>query len=197
MSGLRSLRVDPLLGASLAAIGLRHPWLALPVLAAPLWSSLARRADRRRLARQADADVALLPRILLVGLAGGLPLRAALELASGHVGPVVRAELSGLLRVARRRGLALALTTRTSGLTRPLFARLALAQASGAPMVDALTAYLAESRSIRRGEAIERVRRLPVTLMIPLGLLILPGFVVLFVGPILLDSLADLAGYLP
>lgn len=197
MTGLRSIRVDPLLGASLLAIGLLHPWVAVPVLAGPLWSSLARRADRRRLARQAENDATLLSRILLVGLAGGLPLRAALELASGHVGPVVRAELSGLLRIARRRGLAVALTAPTSGLTRSLFARLALAQSSGAPMVDALTAYLAESRAIRRGEAIERVRRLPVTLMVPLGLLILPGFVVLFVGPILLDSLTDLAGYLP
>ena len=45
--------------------------------------------------------------------------------------------------------------------------------------------------------ALEQVRRLPVTLMVPLGLLILPGFVVLFVGPIVLNSLMDLSGSLP
>ena len=33
--------------------------------------------------------------------------------------------------------------------------------------------------------------------MIPLGLLILPGFVLLFVGPILLGSVTELLGALP
>jgi hypothetical protein len=33
--------------------------------------------------------------------------------------------------------------------------------------------------------------------MVPLGLLILPGFVVLFVGPIVLGSLIDLFGAVP
>jgi tight adherence protein B len=82
-------------------------------------------------------------------------------------------------------------------LTRPLLSRLALATASGAPIAEAVADHLVELRHVRRTQALERVRRLPVTLMIPLGLLILPGFVVLFVGPIVFRSLGDLLGALP
>jgi pilus assembly protein TadC len=64
-------------------------------------------------------------------------------------------------------------------------------------MSDAVAAFLSESRATRRTEALEKVRRLPVSLMVPLGLLILPGFVVLFVGPIVLGSLVDLFGAVP
>jgi pilus assembly protein TadC len=64
-------------------------------------------------------------------------------------------------------------------------------------MVQAVASYLAEMRLARRTAALEKARRLPVTLMVPLGLLILPGFVLLFVGPVLLGSIAELAGSLP
>ena len=110
---------------------------------------------------------------------------------------MVAAELETTLRMARREGMSSALSAGRGQFLRSLFARVALAQASGAPMQEAVGAYLAEARATRRGLALERVRRLPVALMVPLGLLILPGFVVLFVGPILLDSLMDLAGALP
>jgi pilus assembly protein TadC len=101
------------------------------------------------------------------------------------------------LRMARRQGMAAAMAESNGPLMRPLFARIALAQSSGAPMQEAVTAFLADGRAARRGQALEKVRRLPVTLMFPLGLLILPGFVVLFVGPIVLNSLSGLAGSLP
>jgi hypothetical protein len=64
-------------------------------------------------------------------------------------------------------------------------------------MAEAVAAYLEELAAARRSEALDRVRRLPVTLMLPLGLLILPGFVVLFAGPILFTSFVDLLGVLP
>ena len=78
-----------------------------------------------------------------------------------------------------------------------LVLRVALAQSSGAPMHDAVSAFLADGRAAQRGKVLEQVRRLPVALMVPLGLLILPGFVVLFVGPIVLTSLQDLSRSLP
>jgi hypothetical protein len=64
-------------------------------------------------------------------------------------------------------------------------------------MAEAVADHLVEIRQERRTDALERVRRLPVTLMIPLGLLILPGFVVLFVGPIVFRSLGSMVGALP
>jgi tight adherence protein B len=136
-------------------------------------------------------------RVVHIGLAGGLPLSSALELAVSEVGAGAAAELRALLRNARWEGMAAAMTSGGGPLLRPLLARIALAQTSGAPMQDAVGAFLAESRAARRSRAIEKVRRLPVTLMVPLGLLILPGFVVLFAGPIVLNSLVDLVGTLP
>ena len=178
-------------------VALRYPWLAaafvLPILTRRYRSHIIRRAEARR----ADSDAIVVGRVVQIALAGGLPLTAGLALAVEEVGEVVSAELTATLRAARREGMAAALAGSGGPCTRQLFSRIALAQASGAPMQEAVGAYLAEGRARRRGQALERVRRLPVTLMVPLGLLILPGFVVLFVGPIVLNSVMDLSGSLP
>lgn len=179
------------------ALMVRYPQLMVFALGA-FFIRWARRARfLRRIDSNARADVIVCARTLLVGLAAGLPLPATLDLAATQVGGVVAAELARVLRSARRHGVAAALAASEGRLTRPLLSRLALAQASGAPMSDAVAAFLSESRAIRRSAALEKVRRLPVSLMVPLGLLILPGFVVLFVGPIVLGSLIDLFGALP
>jgi tight adherence protein B len=125
-----------------------------------------------------------------------MTLGAALELAQGFLRGDVGEEISMVVRRARRQGTSLALSE-AGQLTRPLLSRLTLAAASGAPVAEAVADHLVEMRQQRRTAALERVRRLPVTLMIPLGLLILPGFVVLFVGPIVFRSLGSLVGALP
>jgi len=179
------------------AILVRYPQLFLFVVGAAFifWARKSR--SRRRVEVEATTDVIVCARTMLVGLAAGLPLATILDLASTQVGEVVGAELSRVMRSARRHGVAAALAVSEGRLTRPLLSRLALAQASGAPMTDAVAAFLNESRATRRTQALEKVRRLPVALMVPLGLLILPGFVVLFVGPIVLGSLVDLFGAVP
>jgi Flp pilus assembly protein TadB len=173
----------PLLLAGVAGVfGLRRVWQRSP--------------SRRTRLQEAPVQQALLARILLVGLTAGLPLTSALELARGYVRGEVAFEAAAVARRARRQGMALALSE-SGPLTRPLLSRLALATASGAPVAEAVADHLVEIRQRRRTVALERVRRLPVTLMIPLGLLILPGFVVLFVGPIVFRSFGDLVGALP
>ena len=132
-----------------------------------------------------------------MALAGGLPVSAGLALAIDEVGELVGAELTATLRAARRGGMAAAMAASTGPMLTHLFGRIALAQSSGAPMQEAVAGYLADARATRREMALKHARRLPVTLMIPLGLLILPGFVLLFVGPIVLNSLMDLSGSLP
>jgi hypothetical protein len=190
-------RIDPLAAGCGVALVVRYPWLAaaigLPAVTTRYRSMKSVRADRVR----AAFDSLTVGRVVQVGLAGGLPLTACLTLARAEVGRVVAAELETTLRLTRREGIAAALSAGRGQVLGPLFARVALAQVSGAPMREAVAAYLADARASRRGIALERVRRLPVALMVPLGLLILPGFVVLFVGPILLDSLVDLSGALP
>lgn len=186
------------MSAAMGAVLLIHRPLALALAVGSfggryLWQK--RSASRAQL-QAAPAQQALLARIVLVGLTAGLPLVSALELARGFVRGEVAVETAAVIRRARRQGTALALAG-SGPLTRPLLSRLAMAAASGAPVAEAVADHLSEMRQLRRTAALERVRRLPVTLMVPLGLLILPGFVVLFVGPILFRSFGSLVGALP
>lgn len=182
----------PLSAATASALLVLHPLLLmLPV------GGLLGRLRRRRPLDLVPEQQALAARIVLVGLAAGLPLSATLQLAAERTTGAVAAELTLLTRRSRREGIAQALSRWTGPNTNSLLTRLARAAASGAPMFDAVASYLAELRLERRTKAIEKARRLPVTLMIPLGLLILPGFVLLFVGPVLLGSLIELRGSLP
>lgn len=180
-----------------AALAIRYPWLWVLLAVFFAGRQLQHRHAQSELRRQGEADVLTAGRAILVGLASGLPLPAALSVASEETGALVAAELRWVLRQSRRNGMAVALATAAGDLTRPLLARLARAQVSGAPMAGAVSSYLAEEQGARRSHALEKVRRLPVTLMVPLGLLILPGFVVLFVGPIVVGSILELFGGLP
>jgi hypothetical protein len=173
-----------------AGLAIRHPW----ALAAAVIASLLVVWRKRRGSRGGEEEVMTAGQVMLVALTAGLPLPAALEVAAGTGGPTVRAEIERVLRQSQRVGMVAALAGAGGAHTRPLLSRLALAQASGAPMADAVTAFLSAGRAARRSAALERVRRLPVLLMVPLGLLILPGFIVLFVGPVLLTSLSDMFG---
>jgi len=189
--------VDPLMTACAGALVLRYPWLAIGLALPDLAGRYRKVSSRQREQSRAEFDPLIVARVIQVGLAGGLPLTAALNLAVGEVGQLVAGELTATLRTARREGMSSAMATSTVPFMRPLFGRIALSQASGAPMHEAVSAYLTDGRAARRGKALEQVRRLPVALMVPLGLLILPGFVVLFVGPIVLNSLVDLSRSLP
>jgi type II secretion system (T2SS) protein F len=189
--------LDPLVAGCGMALMLRYPWL-VAVMALPKLNSKYRVLKSRRAAlRRAESDPMIVGRVVQVGLAGGLPLASSLALAVGEVGELVADELTATLRTARREGIASAMAAFTGPRMKPFFSRITLAQASGAPMQDAVAAYLIDRRAERRSRALEQLRRLPISLMVPLGLLILPGFVVLFVGPIVLNSLMDLSGSLP
>ena len=182
----------PLFAGLAAAVIVFHPLLGLIPIIVILW--------QRRVRRMPDLvhdQQALAARIVLVGLTAGLPLLSSLELAATKTTGAVANELVLVTRRSRREGIAQALTRWTGPNTNSLLTRVAMAAASGAPMVDAVGSYLGELRLGRRTKAFEKARRLPVTLMIPLGLLILPGFVLLFVGPVLIGSLVELSGSLP
>ncbi|MGQ0848734.1 MAG: type II secretion system F family protein [Actinomycetota bacterium] len=189
---------SPLVTATVCALTMRHPWLGTAFLLPVIRRRLAARRQRlRRMAAIPDQQAAA-ARVMLVGLTAGMSIVNTLEmaLAAGGAGPVAK-EMGQVLRTSRREGIAAALSGSPGPLTRSLFSRLALASVSGAPMADAVASHLGELRAAKYGRQLERVRRLPVSLLIPLGLLILPGFVVLFVGPIVLGSVGDLLGTLP
>lgn len=144
------------------------------------------RWGRRRRPRPVDALPLAVRLLVLVG--AGLPLSAALEAAAGAT-----SEVAAALRRSRRVGTPAALAAMTGPLA-PLLSRLGEAAASGAPLEPAIRAYIDGERRHRHTGAIERARRLPVRLMIPMTLLVLPGFVVMVYGPAVVALVADLIG---
>lgn len=63
---------------------------------------------------------------------------------------------------------------------------------TGAPLQPAVTGYATMLRNEERTRQLTSVRRLPVKLLFPLALLILPGFLILTIGPAVLGSLQRL-----
>lgn len=172
------LMVEPMVGAACAAV----------VVANLRWRR-ARAATRRR--RAADSDVAVLADLVVLGVSAGLSLRSAMEEARRHVVPDLSTEGAELVSTMDRTGVASALATVRGRLEG--FGRVAAAAAvSGAPIGAAVAAFASTLRHAEHTAAVERARRLPVRMLLPLALLILPGFVVLAVGPAVMQSLARL-----
>jgi tight adherence protein C len=75
---------------------------------------------------------------------------------------------------------------------RRLVGALGRSQRLGASMRDALRGVLQDLRADRRARAEEAARRAPVKMLFPLILLILPAFLLLTVGPVLLATIRSL-----
>jgi hypothetical protein len=145
-------------------------------------------ATRRPGPLSVEPDVMDVASRLLVAVGGGLPLIPALERAGG-AHPEVRA----VLRRWRRLGAAAALAS-ASGSPGPLLRRLAEAVSSGAAPGPAIRGFIDSERVRRQAARMDRARRLPVRLMIPMTLLVLPGFVLMVYGPAFIGLVADLVG---
>lgn len=181
-------------GAGIGAVAARSLWSAVAaLLVAGVVRVLAFWKTRRAVALRADRDVSELARGTLVAVSAGLSTLAAIDIAATHLTSEVRIEVERLQRSARQHGLAMALGD-ADGHCRRLFTVLARAQTTGASVAEALAAFVDEERERQRLSTTEAARRLPVKLTIPLALLILPGFVVLTVGPSVLESARRLLG---
>ena len=188
--------LHPAIGAVLAWGVITHPQLAVASTVVAFARHRWRRARKAtRASRAADTDELLLADLTTLALAAGHTVRSAFAVALPHVHPLLRAELSELLATMDRVGTEPALLA-VGGRLGELGRVTAAASASGAPIVPAMAAHAERLRHSRHEAHIARARRLPVRLLLPLALLILPGFVVLAVGPALLQALARL-GPLP
>lgn len=172
-----------------AAIPLRWWWLALAAGAG--WWALDRHRLRSRPA--GIEEVIAFGRLLVVPLSGGMSLPNALAMASMQAHPQLRREVSETLRRSRRQGLAPALAA-GGGALGDLFGRMAGAHSSGASVARAVLAHVENLHFRQRMESLSRIRSLPVTLAVPLTLLIVPGFLLVLVGPTLVSRVAEMFG---
>lgn len=143
--------------------------------------------SRRKTTPSSPADVA---RLLSIAAAAGLPLGTALEAVAPDLTGRVGEAVGHVVRHSRTKGLAAALLAADE--LGPLAPALARAHSSGSPLAAALDAYLAAEASRRVTSALETARTAPVKLMVPLALLLLPGFTALVVGPTLLDHVLEM-----
>jgi tight adherence protein C len=178
---------------TIAAFGLLvGPLLAIVVgSAAVALSALRRRRLRGTASDDAESAVLLLADVLALGLSSGLPPLGALREAAVEVPLSLRVEVEMLLRRTSTMGASSALAT-WEGSGERLFRLMARASLTGAPLLETVEAFAREVRHEAHARAQAAARRLPVKLLVPLAFLILPGFVVLVVGPALVGSLARL-----
>ncbi|CAN5880397.1 hypothetical protein BH23ACT5_BH23ACT5_05480 [soil metagenome] len=147
------------------------------------WSRIPRR-------RPQPVDVVATASRLLVLVGSGVSLGSALAASTD---PSTASELELVARRARRVGTSAALAS-SSGPLSPLLRRLADASVSGAPLEPTIRSFIESERRRRHAAAIERARRMPVRLMVPMALLVLPGFVLMVYGPALIGLVVDLLG---
>jgi hypothetical protein len=151
------------------------------VLALVAWIAIKRRP---RPPGRSDDD-AVLAELTALGLSAGLTFTAAASAAAGSV----PGETSDRLRRALRNGRARD-NDAANGQGLMVVANRALM--TGAPLQPAVSGYATTLRDEERSRELAAARRLPVKLLFPLALLILPGFLILTIGPAVLGSLERL-----
>lgn len=145
----------------------------------------------RRRRRRIDALV--VARLLALSVASGRPLGHALADVRRRLPESEVAAIDDILSRANRHGLTRSLVE-TTGPLGDLAERLAKAQVTGAPVGPALEAFIATLHDARRFQAVEEARTIGVKLIVPLTLLLLPGFLALVVAPYVLEQLQELLG---
>lgn len=140
----------------------------------------------RRPSSSGSDDLSLLVDLTGLGLSAGMTFPAAAAAGADQVAGGLAGEVR---RTLRRRTSAAEGHPAPVGVTSRLFTVVDRALVTGAPMLPAVTGLAASLRSEERHRRIAAARRLPVKLLFPLALLILPGFLLLTVGPALLAGL--------
>lgn len=154
---------------------------AVVMLGLGVWA-IGRRVLRPRINEDDEAQLA---ELTALGLTAGLTFPAAIDAATEAVDS---AESARLRRAGRSQADPARDPSDDPGLL--LVARRALA--TGAPLAPAVSGYATALRNDDRSRRLAAARRLPVKLLFPLALLILPGFLLLTVGPAVLGSLERL-----
>src|SRR4051812_9335628 len=146
------------------------------------WESSALRRRRTRM----EADLPFVVDLMVTALAAGADPATALGDVAGAVGGVTAEELAPWL--ARLRLGTDPVTAWSEMAAHPVLGRLGLTMQrsvdSGAPVVAALTRLAHDLRSRRKAEVESRVRQVEVKAAVPLGVCLLPSFVLVAVVPL-------------
>jgi tight adherence protein C len=152
----------------------------------------ARRRHRRRLQNELPAAI----EVLRMGVASGLTLTEAIEVAAREVRDSA-GEVFGQVAHRHRRGESLAdalisVATRVGDPAEAVLVLLATTHRSGAAIGDALGRIAMRQRAALRRDAEARARRLPVALLLPLVCCVLPSFAMLTIVPVLASGVSRL-----
>ncbi len=173
------------------------PGLVLSAVAAVLvwwrsrtWESSATRRDRARL----EAELPHVVDLMTAALGAGAAPTSALSLVTEVVDPGMADELR---RFTTRLELGTDPVTVWSAMGRhPQLGRLGVtlhrSTESGAPIADALLRLSEDLRARRRASVEERVRQVEVRAAVPLGVCLLPSFVLVGVVPLIAGSVSGL-----
>jgi tight adherence protein C len=156
---------------------------------------IARRARRRqqRIGAQVPELAELLVATTGAGLNPPLAFRRAAEILDGPLGEELRMAVRGLDLGTPWSVVLQELAVRTGDTTIGRLVRsMARAQRLGTSLVSALHNVAEDLRNERQTRAEEIARRAPVKMLFPLVFLILPAFLLLTVGPVLLATLRNL-----
>jgi tight adherence protein C len=180
-----------------AVVATASPPLAVAIGAGgwvwPRWRAAA------RVRRHEQAVLGELPEVvdlLLIAVASGLNLRLAIE-AVGERGPpqfgaALRRAAADIGEGARVADAVEAALVPLGDSARPLATAILGSARYGMSLTAALDRLAIETRQLRRRQAEEAIRRVPVKLLFPLVLLVLPAFVLLTVVPLLASALRSL-----
>ncbi len=162
----------PLAGAVAVAV-----WVVVGRAESP-----ATRAERDAVRRDLPAVVTLLAAALRAGADPGEAVGVVVDALPGPASGRLSA-VSSRLRLGGDPGLVWAELERDHELA-PLGRTLARAQATGAPVVVAVERLAADLARSARGEAEDRARAVGVKAAVPLGLCLLPAFVLIGIVPL-------------
>ncbi len=181
-------RVQPFAVAGTLGLAVAPPL----AVAAPLGVWITRRSRaisaERRASRLARSDGLLAVELVAAGVAAGVAFDAALTTAASEIGGDVARSMMQRLRTFRR-------DDGGSDDDDPIATLIAIArrsEASGSRLADELRALAETGYAIDAAATAERLARLPVTMLFPLALLILPGFILVAVAPALISGITRL-----
>lgn len=191
--GFTDVRLRTVAAAVVSALVITEmPELVVPGLVTGGVVAATRRFRRaRRRAVNDEADLAALCDLTAIALTGGLGLQASLEIAAEHVGGAIETELVAVLRRARVEGLAVVMGS-AGGAGRRLYRIIGQGAATGSSLLDPVARLADDLHSELAATRLEAVRRLPISMLFPLTILILPGFLLLSIAPAVLNAFTRL-----